>query len=255
MRIRKRWIFICLLILIFVALWLLYGTSNLNNYKTIGDIPTPAGYERISGEDPAYTQFLRSLPLKKRGSKAKLFTGEDANYQIAYYAIVDLPMLSNWEQCADVCMRLRSEYLFEARKYGGIHFTDFHGKTQRYGGGCSRSAFESYLKKTYCASNTCTMRNEMKVRPLKDIQPGDIFVFQASGDRKVGHAEMVVDVAINKDGKKAFLMAEGNTPAREITVLRNFWNPFRSPWFILDEDDSEMRLPFHRFCPQDLRHF
>jgi hypothetical protein len=39
--------------------WILLGskTSNPNNYRIIGDIPTPWGYERIKGDDPAYSVF------------------------------------------------------------------------------------------------------------------------------------------------------------------------------------------------------
>ena len=38
------------------GLWILFGskTSNPHNYKTIGDIPEPWGYERISGDDAGY---------------------------------------------------------------------------------------------------------------------------------------------------------------------------------------------------------
>ena len=59
------------------CLWILFGskTSNPNNYKTIGEIPEPWGYERINGDDVAYTNYLRSLPLKERGAKVQLYTG------------------------------------------------------------------------------------------------------------------------------------------------------------------------------------
>jgi hypothetical protein len=58
------------------CLWILFGskTSNPNNYKTIGEIPEPWGYERINGDDVAYTNYLRSLPLKERGAKVQLYT-------------------------------------------------------------------------------------------------------------------------------------------------------------------------------------
>jgi hypothetical protein len=66
---------------------------------------------------------------------------------------------------------------------------------------------------------------------------------------------MVVDVAINSDGKKAFLLAEGNTPAREIHVMRNFENPFRSPWFMLDEDAENLILSVFHYKASDLKSF
>lgn len=35
-------------------------------------------------------------------------------------AVIDMPMLSNAEQCADMTMRLRSEYLFSQGRYSEI---------------------------------------------------------------------------------------------------------------------------------------
>jgi hypothetical protein len=87
------------------------------------------------------------------------------------------------------------------------------------------------------------------------MQPGDVFVYPARNGHQYGHAVMVVDVAVSKNGKKAFLLAEGNTPAREIHVMRNFANPFRSPWFILDEDASNLLLSVFHFKATELKHF
>ena len=74
------------------GLWILFGskTSNLNNHKTIGDITEPWGYERISGGDVAYTNYLRSLPLKERGSRVQLYTGGDARFQSLNYAVINM---------------------------------------------------------------------------------------------------------------------------------------------------------------------
>ena len=77
----------------------------------------------------------------------------------------------------------------------------------------------------------------MQPRPLADIQPGDVFVYPGNG-RFLGHAVFVVDVAVNK----AFLLAEGNTPARDIHLIRNLENPFRSPWFISDGSEKRFLL-------------
>ena len=124
--------------------WILLGskTSNPDNYKTIGDIPTPWGYERIKSDDAAYSEFLRSLPLKGRGADVMLYTGGHSRFQSLNYAVVDIPLLSNAEQCADVCMRLRAEYLFYTSQYGRIRFQNVNGKTLSYGGGNSRKSFE-----------------------------------------------------------------------------------------------------------------
>lgn len=66
---------------------------------------------------------------------------------------------------------------------------------------------------------------------------------------------MVVDVAESKSGKKAFLLAEGNTPARNIHVIRNLENPFRSPWFFVDGDEEMLLLAVFPYKSNELHHF
>ncbi len=239
------------------AFWVLYGskTSNPYNYATVGSIAAPWGYERISGDDAAYTNYLRSIPLMGRGSKVQLYTGGIARLQSLNYAVVDLPLLSNAEQCADVCMRLRAEYLFQTGQYGRIRFQDVNGKTLSYSGGNSRQAFEHYLRHLYEVASTFSLSREMTTRRLADMQPGDVFVYPAPNGQIYGHAIMVVDVAVSKSGKKAFLLAEGNTPARNIHILRNFQNPFRSPWFKLDETADNLILSVFHYKSTDLKHF
>lgn len=247
-----------LLVAVLGYAWFYHNTqiSNPHNYNTIGDIPVPYGYERIDGNDAAYSTFLRSLPLKGKGARVMLYTGDTANYQFLSYAVVDLPILSNAEQCADACMRLRAEYLFQRGRYGEIRFNDINGKTMKYTGGSSRKEFEKYLRKVYDVANTFSLSRELQQRPLAEIQPGDVFVY-AAADRpgnQYGHAIMVVDVARNpRTGKKMLLLAEGNTPARSIHVMRNLGHPFRSPWFTLDENTDKLRLSVFRFNANELR--
>ena len=99
--IRKFFLYVLLLAVTggCAVLWLLYGskTSNPHNYATVGDIPVPWGYERIAGNDAAYSSYLRSLPLKGKGSKVQLFTGGESRFQSLNYAVVSLPLLSNEE--------------------------------------------------------------------------------------------------------------------------------------------------------------
>lgn len=243
--------------------WIYYGYKNTNPYnvKTIGEIPTPMGFSRVDGEDEQFAQFLRSLPLKSRGSRIQLYTGGDSRLQWLGYAVLDLPILNNAEQCADCCMRLRAEYLYEEGKYSSIRFMDVNGNIVKYTGGGNRGRFETYLKNLYGIASTYSLKREMKPRTLSDMQPGDVFVY-AAGDHdherkiksKMGHAMMVADVAVDSKGRKAFLLVEGNTPAREMHVVRNMGNPLRSPWYILDEEANVLLLPFY-YKSDELKHF
>ena len=230
-------ILICLIGLLFI--------SNPWNVKRIGDVPCPTGYSRIPDED-SYTVFLRNLPMKRRGSFVHLYNGGVARLQFLSAGVIDVPVLSNSEQCADMAMRIRAEYLFKEGRYADICFTDVNGKLQAYEGGASREAFEKYLRHVYGVCNTSSVFKETKAREPKDVQPGDILVYPSRQKGRYGHAILIADVARNKSGKLAILCVEGNTPAREAHIVRNP-NPFRNPWFVLDDDDDEIHISVFHF--------
>lgn len=233
--------------------------SNPHNYPTIGDIPVPEGFQRIGNDDPGFAEYLRSLKLKGRGAKVKYYTGGDSGMQDVCYAVVDKPLLSNAEQCADVCMHLRAEYLFSKGYYTEISFRDVSGTTMhytQYAGGPSNKSFGAYLRRVYNRANTYSLSRDMATRQLKDIQPGDVFVFPARRANSLGHAIMVADVAKNlKNGKKAFLLIQGFTPAMDIHVLRNQDDSSLSPWYMLDENAEEIDLAGFAFQANQLKHF
>ena len=256
----KKRLFKGLLILLLIGV-VVYGfylsiVSNPCDYKKIGEIPVPDGYERVEGGE--YAMFLRSLPLKGRGAKVQFYTGEVKLFDVINYAVVDIPLLSNAEQCADVCMRIRAEYLFKKGLYDSIHFNAVSGQILRYDGGHDRKAFEQYLCNVYDVANTFSLSRELKQRALKDIQPGDIFIYSAE-DRDgaaYGHAVTVMDVAQNrKSCQKAFLLAQGFLPARSIHVMRNLENLSLSPWFILEDDAETLTLSGFSFEANELCYF
>ena len=226
--------------------------SNPWGAKTLGDIPCPAGYSRIRTDDPL-AGFLRDIPLKKRGSPVRLYNGEIARFQSLSAGVIDWPVLSNAEQCADVTMRIRAEYLWQTGQYGEIRFKSCGGNIQAYTGGGSRDKFESYLKTIYEHSNTASVYNETVVRNLSDIRPGDVLVYPSKQKGRYGHAILIADVAKSRSGKIAILCVEGNTPAREAHVVRNR-NPFRRAWHSIS-DEGDIQVSFFRFHQNDLRHY
>ena len=232
------------------GVWWYARTSNPWNVEKIGDISAPIGYTRVESD---YAEFLRSLPLKKRGSKVQLYMGGDANLQFLSTGVIDLPMLSNSEQCADMTMRLRAEYLFSKGRYSDICFRDVNGNILRYNGGNSRESLEKFLRKAYGVCSTFSVSRETKPRPISEVQPGDVLVYPARKIEGMGHALIVVDVARN--GKKVAIMcAEGNTPARELHIVRNL-NPIKNPWFFFDGDESKLWVSVFYFNKNELRHY
>jgi len=85
---------------------------------------------------------------------------------------------------------------------------------------------------------------------MNDISIGDAFVVGVSQlqavasavnpeiEVKYGHAIFVVDVAVNPEtGKTLFMLAEGNTPATEISIIENP-NTEMGVWFEFNEVGS-----------------
>lgn len=241
-----------LLLLVGVCTWLSLRTSNKWNAQTIGDIPVPGGYVRDNVKAGSEAAFLRSLPLKAKGTKVKLYSGKNAPWQLLSTAVVDLPMLSNDEQCADMTMRLRAEWLFNQERYGDIKFQNVNGELLRYQG-ASRESLNKFLRRAYGVCNTFSVYHETEPRQIKDVRAGDVFVYPAGQRGKLGHAIIVVDVA-HKGDKIALLLAEGNTPARECHILLNP-NPLHNPWFFFDGDESTFWLSAYRFSKDELRHY
>ncbi len=192
--------------------------------------------------------------LQGRGAHMKYYDGSLAYGQYFGYAVLDLPMISKNEQCCDAVQRMRSEFLYSKGRYSDIHFESFKNGTMRYGGGGNREAFHKYLRKVYDASNTSTLRHELKKKPLSEIAPGDVFVYEAGRGHSIGHAVLVADVAVNpKTGKKALMFAQSSTPALTMHIIRDLLHPIKSPWIILNESDDSVFISGIRFNGDDLR--
>ena len=131
---------------------------------------------------------------------------------------------------------------------------DVQGNLLKYDGEESRESFEKYLRHVFDVANTYSLRKEMEKRDLERIQPGDVFVYPANSSQ-YGHAVMVADVAEDGNGYLAVLLVEGYLPARSIHVMRNWQDPKKSPWFILDGESDEITFSAFQFSVDDLRYF
>jgi hypothetical protein len=237
----------------------------------VGDIEPPDGFMRIEGRDVRYTDFSRSLPLGQTESPLLYFNRmPNDSLQPYCYRTISLPLLSLDEQCADVCLRLRAEYLLSNHKFFHIWFTDNKLHKLRYYYGNNLAAMHKYLKKVFIHCNTESMCKSMPIRKLSDIQPGDVFVYDAKSRQSTqyGHAMFVADVAINPlTGQMSILLVEGSTPATTIHLVRNVAHPEISPWFIIEDDtilNSQQQnastpppidFGVARYYPSELRYF
>lgn len=249
-------------------------TAVAKNGSTIQTrFSAPNGFERTKENNNSFGHFLRNLPLKKEGTLVKYHDG-DSKSNDAYIAVVDLPIGNkDLHQCADAVMRLRADYLFSEKQYEKIHFNFTNGFRVDYSKwregyriavkgnktswvkkqkpDYSAKAYWDYLEQVFQFAGTASLEKELKsVVTVSDIQIGDIFIKGGFP----GHAVIVVDMAISKQGKKMFMLAQSYMPAQELQILRNTNNLKLSPWY--SEDFGETLLtPEWTFKKTHLKRF
>lgn len=232
-------------------------------------IKVPEGYERTAAESGNFAEFVRKYPLKEDGSPILLYNGQkrEPDYCVAVFAMhlgdKDL------QQCADSVIRMYAEYF---KKTGQDERIAFHfvngflcdwntyksGKRIAVNGNDvswvasgafddSDEAFEGYLETVFNYASTISMTAESEEIDVSDTEAGDIFIYAGSP----GHVEMICDIC-EKDGKKAFLLAQGLMPAQEMHVLNNPRHP-EDPWYYEEEVEFPFETAFSTFDEGSLR--
>ncbi|MNJ97439.1 hypothetical protein D3C87_151850 [compost metagenome] len=214
----------------------------------------PEGFKRKQLDSTSFGFYLRNLSLKPDGSPVHLYDGSLKGNQSAHVAVVDMSVgKRDLQQCADAVMRLRAEYLFRQKRYADIHFrfvsgfdcayskwregnrVVIHGNSVSWqktaGEDKSYTSFLKYMETVFNYASTLSLDKELRSVELKDVEIGDVLIRGGSP----GHAVIVVDMAVNAEGKKLVLLAQSYMPAQEIQVLMNPVNSKQSPWFDLEE--------------------
>ncbi len=221
----------------------------------------PAGYQRTAATANSFGGYLRQLPLKHRTANVHLYNGHPKQRQDVHAAVINKSVgTKDLQQCADAVMRLRAEYLFATGRAEEIAFTFTNGfrapfarwsKGERIrvqGNNCtwhhtgkagaSHDALLEYLQVVFTYAGTASLSKELQDCSSTPVQPGDVFIRGGFP----GHAVLVLDVATDAHGHRAFLLAQSYMPAQEIHVLKNPRDPALSPWF-LGNDGDELVTP------------
>ncbi|MDB5210892.1 MAG: hypothetical protein JWQ30_1719 [Sediminibacterium sp.] len=207
---------------------------------SIKEIPLPAGFERIPVSTNLFADYLRNLPLRK-DKTVYLYNKQPKSDQSLHYAVIDISTGDrDLQQCADAVMRLRAEYFYGKKLYDSIRIPkDNHTVYQfsqflKNNPTNEKEAFRKFMEIVFINCGSYTLEQQLKsVKNITDMQPGDVFVKGGAP----GHAEIVVDMAINKQtGKKIYLLAEGYMPAQDIHILLNPLNSGYGPWHELAND-------------------
>jgi hypothetical protein len=229
------------------------------NGKTIAErFPVPESYERLELDENSFGYYLRNLPLKPNGAKVYAYDGTLIENEGDFSAVIDIDVgKRDLQQCADAVMRLRAEYLYKQKRYDEIHFDFLSDSKPRYytnyaDGNYSYQKFRKYMDYIFSYANTTSLSAELKPTTSESIKPGDVFI---EAGRPIGHAVIVVDVAVNPEtNDRIFMLAQSFMPAQSIHVLENFNNNELSPWYKNDFGDI-LYTPNWHFESQMLKTF
>lgn len=248
---KKIIIFAIIVIVVLLALFAYYFlVSNPLNSATVKDIPVPVGCHRVE-DNSSKAKYIRNLPLKPMGSLVYTYKNGVALNNLINYAVIDIPVISNAEQCADMCMRLHAEHQYEHKL--PIRFKSVNNETLAFKGGSKKELY-AYLKKVYGVASTYSL-SKLPNKDFKDVRVGDIFVYPSRKKGRYGHAITVVDVAKDMMGNIYVMLAEGCTPACDLHILRNYRNPLNSAWFKLKTDAEYVRFDGIKYYKNELRYF
>ena len=217
-------------------------------------------YERRATDD--YGNWLLNRSLHPIDYNTHYYNGvEKANKCQIGVLTYDL-IGKDLQQCADACIRLRAEYLWEKKMYDKIHFKNTPGfdiRFRKWADGYrvhfdknwkasgskdaqpdySYKNFRKYLSFVFTYCGTLSLSKELRKIKLSEVQPGDMLVYGNSP----GHAVTIMDVLHEKSGKKIKLMfSQSYMPAQEIEILANRYDN-NSPWFELEKvDDPDLPI-------------
>ncbi len=232
----------------------------------------PSGYAKVAAPNASFSHYLSQLPCKPAGTPVCYFNGEQKPNQSGVAAVLDMDAgKTDLQQCADAVMRLRAEYLFANGRARDIHFNFTNGFKAGFdkwsagnriavsgnnvswkSGAAPDDSYKSlrlYLDKVFTYAGTLSLQKELKPVAISAIQAGDVFIQGGSP----GHAMIVVEVARNAAGQRAFMLAQSYMPAQDIHIVKN--PKSGSPWFMIAGNDSEIRTPDWNFEATDLRRF
>ena len=232
--------------------------------RKVSIIVPPPGYVRHEAD--SYGTYLRNLLLKRPGSPVMLYNGVEKGYQDGAYAVIDMEIGSHdLQQCADAVMRLRAEYLWHSKQYDKIHFNFTNGMRVDYikwaqgyrirvnGNNTAwykataedygYQTFRKYMNQIFMYAGTASLSQELVPVRADDLQIGDIFIVGGHP----GHAMVIVDMAEDKLGNKAIMVAQSYMPAQDIHIVTNLNDKRISPWYIINKDTKAVSFPEYYF--------
>ncbi len=236
----------------------------------------PHGGQRITADEGSFSAWLRGLPIRLDRKKVLSYSGRTIAAPAEAIVVLDVGS-KDLQQCADTVLRLHAEYLWSAGRAdeAGYHFTSGDlstyaqwvegerfvprgARVERRAGSPrakDHTSYRNWLEQLFIYAGTLSLDHDSDT-VSGDFQPGDFFVDPGSP----GHAIIILDVAITKDGKPVALVGQGFTPAQELHVVHSP-EAIDSLWFRLPQNAEDVldtpswsaftRGSARRFKPRD----
>lgn len=144
-------------------------------------------------------------------------------------------------------------FLYASGDFRAIEFTTGQGVRLNFSdwgkGDRSRSCFDRYLNTVFQYCGTWSLERQLRTRPYKDLQPGDVLIKGGFP----GHAMLVIDAAEDAQGRRVYLLAQSYMPAQDIHIVVDPGDSRLSPWYPADASKSLIETPEWTFTTNQLR--
>lgn len=223
--------------------------------QTIGDIPTPTGYDRVGKIAGAFAESMRGTPIDAPG---EFLAGDGVTLLCDDNAIAKTriaPFDNSKDVGVDGIVRMWGNYLWDRARRGDIAFPLDNGQAARWNdwvdglrpkksGGRftfvqqttpdgSRDNFERYLSFVAEEMGAIALRRETEAVADDSIAIGDLIV--SLRNEKVSWVGIVLDLCRNRKGERLLLLGTCGTPSTVVYLPKPF-SPVQGvgDWHTLD---------------------
>lgn len=231
----------------------------------------PPGTHRLTVSSEHFGAWSRTLPIKPGRGVVYLHDGRQKARQDVHAAVIDIDIGErDLQQCADLGFRLHAEWSRARGKQPCFRFTSGHAAPwQRWADGerpkvrgrrvvwASRArpdsgyrSFRGWLDIVFSFAGSASMeRDSEALRPPSMVEPGDLLV---EGGHP-GHVVVVLDVAVDPQGRRFMLLAQSFMPAQSPHILKG--PDENGPWYPAFALSQGIRTPEWTFAAGALRRF
>ncbi|MBP0965442.1 MAG: DUF4846 domain-containing protein [Oscillospiraceae bacterium] len=229
----------------------------------------PEGYKRTEASAGSFAEYFREIKLKPYGSDLLFYDGKLSG--TLHSAVFDFDVgNADLQQCADSIIRVYAEYYYSRGEFEKISFQLTNGEVVSYSDwingkrlfaagnfakmvmaapkGESYESFRKYLAAVMNYAGTKSLYAESVSISVGEFTVGDILINPGSP----GHVVVAADEAVNEDGERCFLLAQGYMPAQEFHILVNPLHP-DDPWYYESEMTGEIRTAPCTFNQNSIR--